>query len=840
MTDAINFDASLLKGAITKRSERKKANNEKIISAFKEAKTDKKLNKQEIKALKDMGLTEAQIHQLQKTDDGMQTLNDLAYSHLDAGENGNFAIKTGDGADAEIKQQRQAEVTEFVLEVQSYEEFEARLAQFEGVDFVDDDLKAQLEDAYQTEKLGRKKTTFTPDVIANPEAKEVQIRVQAEKAENGEIKKLNLYETTDEESKVNPDETKPTRTLVKDGKYFIEGEGDDVKYYSYNAEEGTLSDVTTKVKSDAAAAKLKSDIEALANFAPKEGDADFEAYNSANDTSKLVMLQGKQRAQQAATEKKEDIKTAFERENITKNGITIDETGAKQRLTTSQKWNTEVVVPKKATYDQNGYPSQLAIELPGDYGSKNADGVKQKRYYTLKYNPEKDVYEDKYQNRQFKVDIQDGKIILKQHEINDKKVKEFLDTNTHIAAEKAKTAALNDKQTKFKEEMSEEDVAALKAGLSNRNTAWETYLQAGTENGRLTGTLGVFEELFDEGHVKNYNDIKPMLDGLMARVPEDVRNTEEYKAVVAIIDDISADPTKQQNTKFFGNSDGVGAGAGAVVGGIVTGVATGAKLGATAGAIGAGAGAVVGGVVGAAVDGAAPSGGKVRELDVALLNLAKTHLAGRVQGTNHANNSFIVGGSGANKVTIQPDNASSMWMTDAKFTIGGQDYYLYETRDIMDRTIDFQDLVQHKDDGKRDKLTLLSNDVTGNNRHGEIKANAKRFDADTFYFKGTDGVKQNCVVENGVVYVCSPNGQVKVPLEDVLNGRKPMPQDPPAATTGVAGGGSTVTQTLSTGQMPTNKQEVIDTLATGALHKKVQKMASDIPIDAWPSTQPFK
>ena len=773
MTDAINFDASLLKGAIAKRSERKKADNETIQSAFTKAKTDGQLNKQELEKLKELGLTKDQIKNLSKTEDGMQTLNDLVYSHLGA----DFGVKTGDNAAAEIRQQRQVEIAEFVLddEVKTHDDFKARLAQFEGVEFVDDQFIAEAEDLYITEKLGRAKTTFTPDVGANPEAKPAEIRVQAEKAEDGTVAKLNLYEATGEEvADANPDEAKPTRTLVANGKYFTEGEGDEVKYYSYNAQAGALTDVTTKVKTEAAEQqRIQGEIGKLADYAPKEGDADFQEYTDANDATKLVMLQNRKVAKEQAdeiakygdlvpqgdekfdkmshaekiahleqlkqtreTEQQaererlqtiEDRRTAFQ--NIRQNGVTIDETGSKQRLTNKEQWNTGVVIPKKATVNENGYPSQIAIELPGEYGSIGPDGVAQKRYQTLYFNEETQTYADKRGLRQFEVNINDGKITLKQVDINDKNVKAALDADTAAFAAKAKEAALNENQTKFKDTMTKDDVTTLMSKLADRNSSWETYLQAGTENGYLTGTLGLFEELFDEDHAKSFNDIKPALDGLAARVPEDLK--DEFKPVQDIIDKLAANPNEDVGTNQFFHF----------------------------------------------------YGGDIRDLDLALLDFAKNHMAGRVQGTNHANNSYLVGGTGENKVTIQPEKESSMWMSDAKFTIGGKDYNLYETRDIMDRTIDFQDLVQHKDDGKRDELTLLSNDVTGNNRYGEIKANAERFAADNFYFKGADGVKHNCVVEDGVVYVQSPDGQVKVPLEDVLNGRKPMPEDAPPAPT---------------------------------------------------------
>ena len=161
-----------------------------------------------------------------------------------------------------------------------------------------------------------------------------------------------------------------------------------------------------------------------------------------------------------------------------------------------------------------------------------------------------------------------------------------------------------------------------------------------------------------------------------------------------------------------------------------------------------------------------------RDLDNALINLAKTHMAGNVQGTNHANNSFLVGGTGANKVTIQPEKADSMWKTDAKFSIGGQDYYFYRDDFTYDKCYDFQDIIGHETANRK---PLITNDVTGNNRQGEITFHADRLEeGKNFYFQAKGGAKVKVTVDAGVAYLTGADGK-KVPVNDVLNGKVPMP-----------------------------------------------------------------
>ena len=751
MVDGINFDQSLLKGAIAKKSDRKKATDEQIQSAFTAAKADGQLNKQEIAKLKEMGLTDAQIKDLQGTTEGMQTLNDLAYSHLGT----DFGVRTGENAANDTKIQKQAEVTEFVLAdgVNTFEEVQARLDKFDGIADIDnDEFRAQIQNTFITENLGRKETKLQPDLATDPEAKPVDIRVKPEADDSGKITKIALYEGDKiDDTKA---ETEPSRVLTAEGKYFIEGEGDNVKYYSYNAEAGTLADVTTNVKTakaqEAELAEYKdyipqdneeynnmthdqkikflqgekqkateaAELAPYAEFVPTD-EAELEEYNKLDHAGKLAYLQGKQQAAQEEAEAQQviaDRKEAFA--NIKQNGITIDETGSTQRLTGKQQWNTSVVLSKEV--NEEGYPSKISIALPGGYGSTGSDGVGQKRYHSLYYDAATNTYADKRGLRRFEVNIgEDGKITLKQLDAQAASagVKKALDNDTRIVQQRTQQAALNEDKTKFKKDVTANDAKTLLNAMADRNKSWETYLQAGTENGYLTGALGMFEEMKDEKLITSYKDIQPAVTGLMSRIPAEVvkANPPEYQTLKAMVDEMEK-------------------------------------------------------------TGKLPS--KMRNFDLALINFAKTHLAGKVQGTNHANNSYLVGGGG--KVKIQPDDPNSMWMSDAKFTIGGTNYYLYQEQTGVDRTVDFQDAVRLDGTNTKGHQALLSNDLTGNNRQGAIKANAQKFSESNFYF-AAGGKEYKCVVEKGIVYVQSPNGKVKVPLEDVLNGRRPMPKDPAAS-----------------------------------------------------------
>ena len=85
-----------------------------------------------------------------------------------------------------------------------------------------------------------------------------------------------------------------------------------------------------------------------------------------------------------------------------------------------------------------------------------------------------------------------------------------------------------------------------------------------------------------------------------------------------------------------------------------------------------------------------------------------------------------------------------------------------------------------------DKLSLIRNDITGNNRHGEIKFNAERAQKLT-NLRFNDGVnsypikvKVNDAGEIVGAFVYSPDGKNKVEIEDLLNGRVKMPQNEPA------------------------------------------------------------
>lgn len=417
------------------------------------------------------------------------------------------------------------------------------------------------------------------------------------------------------------------------------------------------------------------------------------------------------------------------REVLSKAGkkVTIDETGSNQRLTKNNQWSTGVVIPKNAQYNENGIPSKIAIQLPSDYGSVGADGKTQVRYQTLKLvDAENNIYSDSAGVRKFQLEVSEDGITLKHVEINDDKVKTFLDENTRIAAEQAKSDGLTADQKK----MEIKDKAAsdsIMNKLADRNQSWETYLQVGSDNGYFTGSQGLLEKLVDEHDItglKTYNDLKPAIDGLIARISDDpaIKNSPEYKNLEKILNELAAKPNEELDHNWasqlfrFGDTP-------------------------------------------------------IRALDKALMELGQKHIAGRVQGTNYANNSFLVGGN--SKVVIQPESSSSGFKTDAKFTINGQDYNFRKKQWIMDNVKDFQDIVGHND-------SLITNDVTGNNRKGEIKFHAEKLnpkpDGSTGYvFRGPDGNDRPVTVTNGIAYVSSADGSKKVPVEDVLNGRADMP-----------------------------------------------------------------
>lgn len=462
------------------------------------------------------------------------------------------------------------------------------------------------------------------------------------------------------------------------------------------------------------------------------------------------------RQQQGSTQWIEDTPKPVEKqtENIVKEApnfkevfeksgkkVNIDETGSSQRLTKNNTWTTDVIVPKRANYDGKGVPKEIAIALPSDYGEKGADGVAQKRYQTLKLvDPENNVYSDRAGVRHFEMNLTDDGINLKQVSYNNgkisdltskdsDKVKTFLDNNVKIVEKEVENDYQKEHKSPFVRSDMNRDAArliklenkeaaeALVNRLADRNTAWETYLQTGTENGSLTGSNGLLEKLFDAGSIKSedgktsvsyktYKNMKPAIDGLMASIPDnkEIKNSPEYKKIEALIQKLS-------NTKGTMNHN------------------------------------------------------QVRDLDTALMELAKKNMV-NPQGTNYANNSYLR--SANNKVLIQPDNANSMWRTDAKFTMGGKDYYFYRNDAVYDKCYDFQDIVGLN--------KLITNDVTANNRKGELTFNADKLNTEeSYYFQTRGGRKLSVTVEDNIAFLTDKDGN-KFPLNDILNGRIPMPE----------------------------------------------------------------
>lgn len=462
------------------------------------------------------------------------------------------------------------------------------------------------------------------------------------------------------------------------------------------------------------------------------------------------------RQQQGSTQWIEDTPKPVEKqtENIVKEApnfkevfeksgkkVNIDETGSSQRLTKNNTWTTDVIVPKRANYDGKGVPKEIAIALPSDYGEKGADGVAQKRYQTLKLvDPENNVYSDRAGVRHFEMNLTDDGINLKQVSYNNgkisdltskdsDKVKTFLDNNVKIVEKEVENDYQKEHKSPFVRSDMNRDAArliklenkeaaeALVNRLADRNTAWETYLQTGTENGSLTGSNGLLEKLFDAGSIKSedgktsvsyktYKNMKPAIDGLMTSIPDnkEIKNSPEYKKIEALIQKLS-------NTKGTMNHN------------------------------------------------------QVRDLDTALMELAKKNMV-NPQGTNYANNSYLR--SANNKVLIQPDNANSMWRTDAKFTMGGKDYYFYRNDAVYDKCYDFQDIVGLN--------KLITNDVTANNRKGELTFNADKLNTEeSYYFQTRGGRKLSVTVEDNIAFLTDKDGN-KFPLNDILNGRIPMPE----------------------------------------------------------------
>ena len=688
-----------------------------------EFKQDKKITADEYRMLKkEFGMNEAQVKEWLAVEGGQDFLEAMLHAE--------GATKK------EIKAAREQIAKEFLLKdrtihlgssdanlVEQLKEFGVDVN--EQADFIEDNYMAK---EYPIQ-------TITPDPASgNTTVQKVRVHVPEHKDGGKSLTTLQLFEAVEdydafENMNATDDNPLYKGTLIMDeatGLYVKHShqDGVDNQYYRLNGDGGLVE--VSKAAYDGLKAALNADETGAADGVDETGKTgeteevvetpEEKAAREAQEAQERAEAEAQAKAQAAA-----DTKAAFEKVK----SITVDSTGSKQKLWLQDVRDTGVVVLKKKGFAENGLPKEIAIELPGSYGQKSADGVQQKRYqHWVLLDAEKGIYGDRAGIRKFQASIdEDGKIKFTQVDINDAKIKDFLNKNTKIAAEKAKEAGLNEKQNKFKDDLTKEDTKTLLDKMSDRNQAWETYLQVGTENGYLTGANGLFEELSDEGLATTFKDIEPAINGLLSRVPEDVVASPEYAEVAKIVDGMRANPDANFN-----------------------------KV--------------------------------ARDLDNALINLAKTHMAGNVQGTNHANNSFLVGGTGANKVTIQPDKADSMWKTDAKFTIGGQDYYMYEPNEALwiDRAIDFQDLVTHKGEGDR---ALITNDVTGNNRHGEIKFNAEKLvemDEALYLQGGNPKQKYDIKAEDGVAYIYSPDGSVKVPIEDVLNGRAGLPANAPAAS----------------------------------------------------------
>ena len=687
-----------------------------------EFKQDKKITADEYRMLKkEFGMNEAQVKEWLAVEGGQDFLEAMLHAE--------GATKK------EIKAAREQIAKEFLLKdrtihlgssdanlVEQLKEFGVDVN--EQADFIEDNYMAK---EYPIQ-------TITPDPASgNTTVQKVRVHVPEDINGDKSLKRLDLFEAVEDYDafeNMNAVDSNPLfkGSLLLDeetGMYvkYNREEGVDNQYYRLNGDGGLVE--VSKAAYDGLKAAVNADETEIADGVDETGKTgeteevvetpEEKAAREAQEAQERAEAEAQAKAQAAA-----DTKAAFEKVK----SITVDSTGSKQKLWLQDVRDTGVVVLKKKGFAENGLPKEIAIELPGSYGQKSADGVQQKRYqHWVLLDAEKGIYGDRAGIRKFQASIEDGKIKFTQVDINDAKIKDFLNKNTKVAAEKAKEAGLNEKQNKFKDDLTKEDTKTLLDKMSDRNQAWETYLQVGTENGYLTGANGLFEELSDEGLATTFKDIEPAINGLLSRVPEDVVASPEYAEVAKIVDGMRANPDANFN-----------------------------KV--------------------------------ARDLDNALINLAKTHMAGNVQGTNHANNSFLVGGTGANKVTIQPDKADSMWKTDAKFTIGGQDYYMYEPNEALwiDRAIDFQDLVTHKGEGDR---ALITNEVTGNNRHGEIKFSAEKLVAmdEALYLQGGNPKqKYDIKAEDGVAYIYSPDGSVKVPIEDVLNGRAGLPANAPAAS----------------------------------------------------------
>lgn len=648
-------------------SDGKSVENRKMNTVFNEDGQLNRVEKQELRRNASVDLTNKEIKHYSQMEGGEAFLDKYAN-----------AVNIKDQSEREIARKKLA--LDFFVGNDPYNdvanEIKADLRRF-GVN------SEELENRLEQNRLNyhRPKVTINSEFIPGNINTALPARMHVNKDQDGNITSLTLYEG---DEGLNNEDAAPTRVLDKEGEYFVDKDG---KYYRFNEESSVLSDVTIAVNAQKAAAEQKEEkkIDEKKEEPPKFSD---------------IMAKN--------------------------NSVVIDETGSKQRLTSAEQWTTNLKIPKNTEYNENGVPEKLAIELPSDYGAKGPDGVAQKRYQTLQLvDAENNIYSDRAGIRQFKLEFGEDGISLVQQNIDDKKVKDFLNQNTEQVSETAKEAGLNEVQKKM-EITAEEESEDIMSQLSDRNNSWETYTQIGTDIGHVTGSHGLLEKLVDEQDVtgiKTFNDLKPAIEGLMARVPESLYDTPEYKAVQEAIDKLAEEPDANIKHSWFRQ-------------------------------------------IGGDTD--------IRKLDRALMNLAKTHLAGTIQGANHANNAYLVGGNGS--VVIAPDREQGVFDTDAKFTINGNVYYLYEERSLIDRTIDFQDVVEHKDDDHRDSLSLIRNEITGNDRHGEIKFNAERAaENGQLYFKNHDtGEKFEIILENNNAYLMGKDN-VKVLLEDILNGRAQMP-----------------------------------------------------------------
>ena len=681
-------------------------------------KQDNKLTADEMALLKkEFGMDADQVKAWTEVEGGMEFLNAMLHAE--------GATKK------EIKENREKIAKEFLMK---------DIVKFGGVD---PGLKAQLKafgvdaneiDTQIADNIMDKDypvRTITPDPSSGNTTVE-SVRLHYPANVNGEVtgERIDLFDASKNYDTLDPNavdsnpDYKGTLLLDKTTGLYVKhnhGEGQENEYFRLNGEAGLVrvpkavyDDIKAAATAPAPSVDGADDADAVDGA--DAADAAEAAEEVVEEASAEEVETPEQKAQREADEKAAQAEATKETFSKIKS-VTVDSTGSKQKLWYQDVRDTGVVVLKKKGFAENGLPKEVAIELPSAYGQKSADGVQQKRYqHWVLLDAEKGIYGDRAGIRKFQASVdENGNVKFTQIEIDDAKVKAFLNKQAELVAAKAKETALDEEKdkTQFKE-LSNEEAKSVMSQLADRNQSWETYLQVGTENGYLTGAYGLIEELTDEHKttgIKTYNDLKPAIDGLLSRVPEEVTKSPEYKAVADVVAKMQADPNNVNK--------------------------------------------------------------HARDLDKALINLAKNHLAGGLQGTNYANNSYLIGNGTAGKVTITPDDADSMWKTDAKFNIGGKNYYFYRNDSTYDKCYDFQDIIGHETARRK---PLITNDVTGNNRQGEITFHADRLEkGEDFYFQAKGGVKLKVTVDNGVAYINGSDGKTKVPVNDVLNGRVPMP-----------------------------------------------------------------